>query len=116
MAATVAYGITEYSYYLDIKKSSDLCKMRIANLLATIFLLWARFFYYLWNVYQMMKIFIRDDNKFFIYAGGVVFFLFLGFNLGAVLLPYFQKTFKFFKTSAKENEKEENLVHKTKKW
>ena len=36
----VSDATTEYSYYLDTDKYSGLCKMRVINFCATIFLIW----------------------------------------------------------------------------
>ena len=55
----------------------------------------------------MMKIFIKDGAKGFIWLGGSVFVIFFLFNIAGVLVPYIKKTIKFMKMDLSESNKKE---------
>ena len=48
-------------------------------------------------MYQLEMKFYEDDNTLMIYAGWVLFTIFMLFNVAAVLLPFTERTIKFFK-------------------
>jgi hypothetical protein len=88
--------------------------MRIANVAALIFLLWARLFYYLWNCYQMLQVFKRRGDTLYTKLGYTLFTLFFIFNMVAVLEPYIRKTYKFLvmKPKKKKGKKGEKTGEK----
>ena len=88
--------VAEYTYVLDVTTKEGLTRMRYANLIAFIVLLWARGFHYLWMSYNLFLRYYNDKSWGILYAWTGVFIIFSAFNYLAVILPFYKRTVKWF--------------------
>jgi hypothetical protein len=98
-AASIAYLLTEYTYFLDTKTKSGLLTMQLFNLSCFILMLWTRGFHYGWICYNLLLKFYNDKAWAFVYSSLVIFTLFAIFNVFAIIVPFFKRTVKWFRKS-----------------
>lgn len=89
--------VAEYTFVLDVTTKGGMMRMRYANLIAFIVLLWTRGFHYFWISYNVFLVLYHDKAWTFFYTWSVIFLVFTGFNVSVVILPFYQRTVKWFK-------------------
>ena len=103
-AAAFAYITAEYTYLLNVKTSEGLQKMKWSNLIAFVILLFTRGFHYVWICYNLLLRYYKEESWNFFTYSLIIFIAFSFFNVLMVIVPFYQRTVKWYR-KAWEHEK-----------